>query len=363
MIRGWCPSLHEPMATGDGLLVRVKPPLGRLSASSARALASAALAHGNGAIELTGRGALQFRGLSAGSAGRFAEIAVGLGLAHADPAVERRRSILVDPFGNDATLALARALEDTIVGDHALAALPAKFGFAVGCGGADVSLVAGANRWMIVLDGATQAAEVAEQDAVPAVLRMTHAFLALAGSERRMRSVAARVFAAAGLVSVPFEMPAPRRAIGPLQHNLFGVGLPFGAMDAAILMALADLAGDGELRLTPWRAVLLPGAPDLAALAALALIVSPDDPLLRVSACPGAPGCASASVKTRELAARLRPGFDIHVSGCSKGCAHPGPAALTLVGREGWFDVVRWGRAGDVPVQRGLTPAEVMRLQ
>ena len=24
--RGWCPSLHEPMQTGDGWLVRVKPP-------------------------------------------------------------------------------------------------------------------------------------------------------------------------------------------------------------------------------------------------------------------------------------------------------------------------------------------------
>ena len=24
-IKGWCPSLFEPMAAGDGLLVRVKP--------------------------------------------------------------------------------------------------------------------------------------------------------------------------------------------------------------------------------------------------------------------------------------------------------------------------------------------------
>ncbi len=361
MIRGWCPSLHEPMASGDGLLVRVKPPLGRLTAAAARALASAALACGNGAIELTGRAALQFRGLTPESAARFAEIAVGLGLAHADPAVERRRSILVDPFADTGALDVAQALEAAIVADHALASLPAKFGFAVDVGGADISLVLGGDRCMVVPDGAGQAAVVALHEAVPAVLRVAHAFLALAGSARRMRSVAPDVFALAGLTPVPFVTPAARVAIGPVQ-GMFGVGLPFGAMDAGIFAALADLAG-GELRLTPWRAIVLPGAPDPAALAALGLIVSPDDPLLRVSACPGQPGCASATVRTRDLAARLRPGVDVHVSGCSKGCAHPGAAALTLVGREGRFDVVRLGRAGDIPAQRGLTPAEVMQLQ
>ena len=361
MIRGWCPSLHEPMASGDGLLVRIKPPFGRLPADAARALASAALAHGNGAIELTGRGALQFRGLTPESAGRFAAAAVRLGLAHADPAVERRRSILVDPFADTGALDVAQALEAAIVADHALAALPAKFGFAVDEGGADVSLVVGGDRCMVVPDGAGQAAVVAVQDAAPAALRVAHAFLALAGDERRIRNVVLPVFAAAGLALEPFAMPARQAAIGPVQ-GMFGIGLPFGAMNAAVLTALADLAG-GELRLTPWRAILLPGAPDPAALAALGLIVSPDDPLLRVSACPGQPGCASATVRTRDLAARLRLGVDVHVSGCSKGCAHPGAAALTLVGREGRFDVVRQGRAGDIPAQRGLTPAEVMQLQ
>lgn len=343
------------MATGDGLLVRVKPPLGRLPEAAARVLADASLEHGNGAIELTGRGALQFRGLSAESAFRFAAIAVGLGLAHADPAVERRRSVLVSPFADQRTRALAQALENAVVRDEALASLPAKFGFAVDVGGADVSLMVGADGCEVVSDGI--GAAVATDDAVPAMLRVAHAFLAVAGSERRMRGVAAPVFAAAGLSPLPFAVPAPPAVIGPLPDGLFGIGLPFGAMDAATLRALAS--GKGELRLTPWRAILLHGAPDPAP----GLIVSPNDPLLRVSACPGEPGCASATVVTRALAARLRPSGDVHVSGCSKGCAHPGPAALTLVGRDGLFDVVRRGRAGDMPVQRGLTPAEVMQLQ
>ncbi|MGI4745692.1 MAG: hypothetical protein ACRYGI_01755 [Janthinobacterium lividum] len=35
--RSWCPSLYEPMQSGDGLLVRIKPSASRLDAASARA--------------------------------------------------------------------------------------------------------------------------------------------------------------------------------------------------------------------------------------------------------------------------------------------------------------------------------------
>ncbi len=42
-------------------------------------------------------------------------------------------------------------------------------------------------------------------------------------------------------------------------------------------------------------------------------------------------------------------GTAIHVSGCAKGCAHPGSAPWTLVGRDGRYDLVRHGKAGDTP--------------
>ena len=45
----------------------------------------------------------------------------------------------------------------------------------------------------------------------------------------------------------------------------------------------------------------------------------------------------------------------VHVSGCAKGCAHPGAAPWTLVGDGGRYDLVRNGRAGDAPVRRGMT--------
>ena len=65
-VKGWCPNLYAPMDTGDGVLLRVKPFGGRLSAAQARALAAIA----PGAIELTNRANLQLRGASAEGAFR-----------------------------------------------------------------------------------------------------------------------------------------------------------------------------------------------------------------------------------------------------------------------------------------------------
>jgi precorrin-3B synthase len=57
-------------------------------------------------------------------------------------------------------------------------------------------------------------------------------------------------------------------------------------------------------------------------------------------ACAGAPLCASAHIAARAIAPQLaetaapylRECFAVHVSGCAKGCAHPGTASLTVVG-------------------------------
>ena len=64
--RGWCPSLFAPMQSGDGLLLRVKPPGGVLAAEAARALAVAATRYGNGVIELGNRASVQLRGFPFG---------------------------------------------------------------------------------------------------------------------------------------------------------------------------------------------------------------------------------------------------------------------------------------------------------
>jgi precorrin-3B synthase len=134
------------------------------------------------------------------------------------------------------------------------------------------------------------------------------------------------------------------------------VGFEFGQTDAKTVSVLAKI---GTIRVTPWRMLLIEGAssaPDFPG-----LITAADDPRLRVVACTGAPGCPQARLATRPLARALGPslppGAYLHVSGCAKGCAHPGAAPLTLVARNnGTFDLIRDGTATGQPIRTGLTP-------
>ena len=85
---------------------------------------------------------------------------------------------------------------------------------------------------------------------------------------------------------------------------------------------------------------------------------TPTDPRTAISACPGAPACASGHIAARELAAAVAPdladlldaALHLHISGCAKGCAHPGKAALTLVGSEIGAGIVVDGTARDRPL-------------
>ena len=146
-----------------------------------------------------------------------------------------------------------------------------------------------------------------------------------------------------------------------------GIALPFGHADAADLTAFAHQAaslGVADIRLAVKRTILslCPTAEAAGTLQqaaqSLGFVVTSTDPRTAISACPGAPACASGHIAARELAAAVAPDlagllgttFHLHVSGCAKGCAHPGKAALTLVGSEIGAGIVVDGTARDRPL-------------
>jgi precorrin-3B synthase len=139
------------------------------------------------------------------------------------------------------------------------------------------------------------------------------------------------------------------------------VGVAFGQMPHA---TLNQFAGCGHaLRMTPWRMVLSEGKRTMPS--AAGLITEAYDPALRVIACSGAPRCREAHADTRALAAALAPNIGgaarLHVSGCAKGCAHAGAAAITLVATGAGFDLVRGGSTRDEPILRGLDGDDIVR--
>ncbi|WP_204316206.1 hypothetical protein, partial [Serratia marcescens] len=61
---------------------------------------------------------------------------------------------------------------------------------------------------------------------------------------------------------------------------------------------------------------------------------------------PASADAARLADAFRGFAAR---GLRAHVSGCAKGCAHPGPSDLTLVGEAGGYGIVLGGPASASP--------------
>ncbi|MDA9480385.1 precorrin-3B synthase [Bradyrhizobium sp. CCBAU 65884] len=372
-VKGWCPGALRPMLSGDGLVVRVRPFGGRLEAPQISGLAELAGQHGNGLIDVTSRANLQIRGVSEVGHRPLIDGLARLALLDPDPATEARRNILVTPFwrAGDATQSLAAELEEALE-DNALA-LPTKFGFAIDDGtsrvlagdSADIRIERDrTGRLVVRADGAKLGRSVARGEAVSTALALASWFLVSGGATGGRGRMAAHIASGAALPqSLRGEIePAPVMAASRPGHYPQGamVGVAFGQM---LHTTLHQFAGCGHaLRMTPWRMVLSEGKREMPS--APGLITEPFDPALRVIACSGAPRCREAHADTRALAAALAPRIAadtrLHVSGCGKGCAHSGAAAVTLVATRAGFDLVRDGSIRDEPVLRGLNGADIV---
>ena len=356
-VKGWCPGALRPMESGDGWVVRVRVPGGRMTAAQAKGIAAAAARHGNGLIDLSARANVQLRGVTADSHAPLIGDLRDLGLIDRDESVEARRNIVVQPFWvpGDGTVEMAAALAEALATTDL--PLPGKFGFALDTGAepvlravsCDIRVERMGDGFLVRADGA-ETGTVVPGEAVPqTALALARWFVDTGGitaGRGRMRPHLARA-------ALPDAFREARMGpvtdfvakSGPSPAGVL-VALAFGQMQAD---TLADLADHGALRVTPWRMLLVEGADRLPPVPGI--LTDPDDPLTRVVACTGAPGCPQALQATRALAARLAvavpEGRLLHVSGCAKGCAHPFPTDLTLTATAEGFDLVRGGRAGD----------------
>lgn len=394
-VKGWCPGILRPMASGDGLIVRVRPRCGAFDLETAAALADLAERLGNGHIDLTRRANLQIRGLAEDRLNELQRELAKLELLDRDAETEAVRNVMVAPLaGLDSdqpfdVRPIALAIDDALTSDKRLHALPGKFGLLVDGGGAisiaseraDICLAAAGDALAFGLDtinGTEWLGTLPPARAAEAAIAAAHAYLAVA-ARGRMRSLGEAAFAqvqAALRLSPMTGLPASGgRRLGLLGRAV-GLAAPFGRLEAGQLRQLAKLAaeaGAADLRLSPWRAVYFgvrgeAGVYVLEAARDAGLIVEENDPLLRVEACPGAPDCKSSSVDARGDARRLAtiaavrgwPG-SIHVSGCAKGCARSLPSDLVLAGEAGAYRLIR-NATPRGPVERVIGVEELETL-
>jgi precorrin-3B synthase len=290
-----------------------------------------------------------------------------------DPDSEARRNILVTPFWNsgDETFSLTTELEQQLALGRL--SLPAKFGFAIDCAvtrtlagaSADIRIERDSAGGLLVrADGLQTGRPVMRTEAVKVALALADWFVDSGGTRDGRGRMAAHIAAGATLPDALHGHAEPARVLDVPQPGLspYGamVGVAFGQLTCDVL---GDLAGHAQaLRLTPWRMILAEGLREMPD--NKSLITNPDNPMLRVIACSGAPACRDAHADTRTLAAALAPYLPadarLHVSGCAKGCAQSAPASITLIATSSGFDLVRGGSTRDAPALRGLSCASMV---
>jgi ferredoxin-nitrite reductase len=164
------------------------------------------------------------------------------------------------------------------------------------------------------------------------------------------------------LTRVPPEALAPRPAFDRMAHigvhgqkqdglNWIGVALPLGKLTCEQMRGLAAIArdlGDGEIRLTVWQNLLVPGVRDdnvalaSAAIEQLGLAVKASDIRAGLIACTGNQGCKFAASDTKRHAAEIvdwcesrvdiKTPLNIHLTGCHHSCAQHYISDIGLIG-------------------------------
>lgn len=369
-VKGWCPGAYRPMMSGDGLIIRIRPRLGRLTAVQTLGLCDISMTLGNGIIDLTSRANLQMRGVDEGDHAAVLDQLAALDLLDTDPDIEARRNILITPLWQpgDITERLHSAILARL---RDLPALPAKMGIALdtgpapilGASSADFRVEQGDQGTLILrADGALWGRAISEADVTDALVEMAQWFCDSGGAEagRMARHLKSTQLPPEWQTDQAQVSISPLRA-GPVQIGQL-VGAPFGSLEAKALSALITGTNATALRCTPWRLLLLEDVDTISN--SHGFVTDPDTPILNTHACPGAPACASATVDTRTIARALAPKHPdgLHVSGCAKGCAHPHAAPLTLVGNIGVYDLVENGHPWDQPTKRGLSAHDLMTL-
>ncbi|MEV0414212.1 precorrin-3B synthase [Streptomyces sp. NPDC050448] len=400
-----CPGALRLHAADDGFLARVRIPGGMLDEGAARLLADAADRLGDGHIDLTSRGNAQLRGLGASCGGELQTVLVRAGLLPA-PAHERVRNIVASPLtgldrrGLPDVAPWVAELDRLLCASAPATGLSGRFLFALDDGRGDVTSLAAdvnlgardADRAVLWTADPADAVLVAAADAPRAALEAAVYFLdavreagtrawrvAELPAEQALNSaeLAARLAAAGIEASVVREnaphCPAPEPGVveGPDGTAALSVLAPLGRLTTAQWRRLAGLTG--RIRLTPWRGIVVPGLPALAADGALAgladagLVTAPDDPWRSVTACTGRPGCAKSLADVRADAravvtqAPTGPSpspssrgcpVPVHWSGCERRCGHPRGTA--------WVDVVATPAGYDLSVA-GRTPRRGLR--
>jgi ferredoxin-nitrite reductase len=381
----------------ESLMLRCRVAGGALSAHQFRGLAEIAADWGPGHTDLTTRGNLQVRELMPKDCPDVLMKLADLGLTSQGAGADNVRNITAtattgfDPTELLDVLPYARAIHYYILKNRDLFGLPRKFNISYDSGGAvstctdtnDIGFYAvkvGGNQgvepgiyFRMQLCGITGHKQFASDcgvlltpaETVPVAAALMRVFIENGDRTNRKKArlkylvddwgISKMLEETAKKLSFPLRylpLDACEPSLPKIKHghlgihpqndgkNYLGVLTPVGRMSCQQMhdiAAIADRYGRGEIRLTVWQNLIIPGIPDDQLEAATAAVIAtgfdyrPATITGGIIACTGSQGCKYAAADTKgnavalgqylESRVKLDYPVNIHLTGCNHSCA------------------------------------------
>ncbi|EUK17638.1 precorrin-3B synthase [Commensalibacter papalotli (ex Servin-Garciduenas et al. 2014)] len=387
--RGWCPSLFKPMETGDGFLCRIKPFFGSVTSDQAQFVAGISEQYGNGYINLSQKGNLQLRGFTRENIDLVIPQVIKAQLSSDTANMEEKRNIMIsplwdiDPLRHVEVYDIAQELQIALQNHPDIHPLTGKFSFLISGGEQyglqkiynDVNIRAYKDQWIVQLGKFEQVILCEKQQLVPLILEIMqfcihHQIKRLLESQNAEQYLKECVYPTIYYKNIEDQHLLPLGFVELSTISFVHIGVPFGLINAGQLSDLANFAeqyGNGTMRFTPWRSIILPDC-EQEALEKLGNFITDDhDPRLHITLCPGKPSCIQGQQATMRDVFDLIPIWKnqkqiLHLSGCAKGCASPGINPVTLSATADGYNLILNGKADQKPSYRNLKLTEILNL-
>ena len=394
----FCPGVLHAVPTKDGFLIRIRVPGGLIQASQFTAVANVSSRFADRNIEITSRANLQIRALKPRDLQEVAREITAAGLLPSTTH-DRVRNIVTSPLaGLEAeeivdTRPMVRELDRRLQAESLFANLSPKFSFGLHGGMRryshdveDVSLEAcgHGSQMQLSIAGVSTKYCVSTENAVDCLLEAARFCIGLA-QESGVAVRAKRISAITPLLDALrcFLIPCMTSQGAPaFVEVLPGVlpgsqsefvnlvpSVPLGRLSSRQAGTIADIAErwGGDLRLTPWRGVLLGLIPIAAMeevvdrLTSIGLRCDGRDGFQGVAACAGITGCDASLADVRRDATSLAqllsgkdslPGWTVNLSGCEKQCARRHGASAELIAGDAGYLL----KINNQPVKTNCSP-------
>jgi precorrin-3B synthase len=381
-----CPGILHAVPAKDGMLIRIRVPGGFIDARQLSTVAAVSSAFADGQVEITSRSNLQLRAIQQHHLPAIAAAFESVGLLPSRQH-DRVRNICTSPLaGLDPdefidTRPLVRELDTRLIADDDLLDLPPKFSFGIygtsqsftpeqddlALRAVPASESSQPELFQLFLGGTDTGHAVSLDHAVDCLRNAAQSCILLA-RQHGLPIRGKKLVAASGILEsilqtlAPFLIPSPNLslpntvALTPLgvyisaqqgRKNLIP-SIPLGRLTAQQAHRIAESATESQadLRLAPWRGVVLGAIPlerisaVAAQLSSVGLSLDGQSGFHGIAACAGISGCEASLADVRADAATLAqhlagqpvlPGWTVNFSGCEKQCAMRNTAQAALI--------------------------------